>query len=86
MAHRCRGRVLAARDRMDEAEAAFEAAVAAAASCELWLLEAMAVRDLTRHVLEPAGRAQDGRKRLAQIVEKMASSEAELERCFENTE
>ena len=48
------GRILAARGRTAEAEAAFEAAIAEARACKLFLLECLALRDLGKH-LQPPG-------------------------------
>jgi hypothetical protein len=78
-AHRCRGRILAARGEVDAATAAFESAVSSAASIGLCTLEALAVRDLMRHVLAPAGRAAEGERRLATMVGRLAMTEVELD-------
>jgi tetratricopeptide (TPR) repeat protein len=51
LAHRCRGRILAAAGQMDNAREAFEAAVSCIKHRGYWLLEALALNDLNEHVL-----------------------------------
>ena len=80
MAHRCRGRILAASGDAEQAEAAFEQSVASASCADLWLLAALAVRDLAESVLRPAGRGAEGERRLARAAARLASPLAEVRR------
>ena len=80
MAHRCRGRILAASGDASQAEAAFEESVASASCADLWLLEALAIRDLAESVLQPAGRGAEGERRLARAATRLASPLAEVRR------
>jgi tetratricopeptide (TPR) repeat protein len=72
LAQQCRGRLLASDGKMDEATGAFGAAETMAAGSAYWMLEALAVRDLTKYVLEPTGNLQHGRDRLAPLVGRLA--------------
>ncbi len=78
MAYRCRGRVLATSGDNAQAEAAFEESVASASRADLWLLEALAIRDLTDCVLRSVGREAEGESRLGRVVARLASSLAEV--------
>ena len=73
MAHRCRGRILAASGDNGQAEAAFEESVTSASRADLWLLEALAIRDLTECVLRSVGREAEGERRLEHAVARLAS-------------
>eukprot|EP01045_Picozoa_sp_COSAG04_P000395 COSAG04_NODE_9_length_43480_cov_106.113806_8_plen_362_part_00 len=79
LAHSCRGRILAGQGKADDAEAAFEAALAAAAPFDFHFLTAIALRDLCRHVLDGAGRGEEGRKRLEEVVARLACSVEDLD-------
>lgn len=78
LAYRCRGRLLASMDRMDAAEAAFEAAASLAKQRGYWMLEAVAVRDLIEYVWVPAGQRQSGLRRLKPLVGRLSGTSAEL--------
>lgn len=80
MAHRCRGRLLAASGDGGQAEAAFEESVASASRADLWLLEALAIRDLTESVLRPVGREMEGERRLERVAARLVSPVAEVRR------
>ena len=71
LAHCCHGRLLASIGKMDEARAAFAAAEALATARAYWMLAALAVRDLTEHVLSPAGSLDEGRDQLAPLVKRL---------------
>jgi hypothetical protein len=80
LAYRCRGRVLAATGEMVAARSAFEASEVAAASRQCWMLEALAIRDLVEHVLEPCGQlaGRSPKQRLAPFVAKLSGKRDEL--------
>ena len=78
-AHACRGRLSAAEGKMDEAETAFEAAVEVATACGSHFFAALALRDLCKHVLEAAGRGEEGKRRLAEAVSGLACSVEDLD-------
>jgi hypothetical protein len=82
LAHRCRGRLFASDGKMDEARAAFETAETLAATSEYWMMEALAARDLTEHVLEPAGKLQEGRDRMAPLVGRLEGPHDALARLL----
>ena len=80
LAHRCRGRILAAAGQMDNARDAFEAALSCIALRGYWLFEALAVHDLNEHVLKPSGELRDGAEhRLAPMLQKLVSPAESLE-------
>ena len=72
------GRALAALGRMEEAEAAFEAAVAVSHRHGLWLLEMQALGDLKLHVLDKDRRGDEGTRRLKAVLQRMKGPAAEL--------
>ena len=79
LAHRCRGRLLAASGELDLARVAFVEAETSAAAHGYWMFEALAVKDLVEHVLEPSGQLADDderKARLAPFVTKLARSNA----------
>ena len=76
--HSLRGRVLAARGKPAEAEAAFEEAVAMAHKHGLRLLEMLALRDLKRCVLDKDGRGAEGIPRLKAVLQDMKGPPTEL--------
>jgi hypothetical protein len=88
LARSCAGRILAQKGQMDEAAAKFEAAIADARAHKYDYLEALAIQDWIKYVLEPAGRAAEGAAALAaamktlgigrreQVTELMASFSA----------
>ena len=78
-AHACRGRILAGQGEADEAEAAFEAAVKASESADWPFLSAVWLRDLCKHVLDGAGRGDEGRKRLEEAVSRLECSVDDLD-------
>ena len=78
-AHACRGRILAAQGKGDEAEAAFEAAMEAAEEGSCHFFTAIWLRDLCKHVLDGAGRGEEGRKRLEEAVSRLACSVGDLD-------
>ena len=78
LGHSLRGRVLASQGKAAEAEAAFEEAVEAAHSKDLWLFEMFALRDLKKHVLDADGRSDEGNRRLKGVLQKMKGPPAEL--------
>ena len=78
-AHSCRGRALASQDKADEAEAAFEAALEVTAAYGWHFLTAIALRDLCKHVLDGAGRSEEGRKRLEEAVSRLECSVEDLD-------
>jgi hypothetical protein len=81
LAHQCRGRVFARQRQMSQAASAFEEAVKSAQACDYRLLEALAVRELQEHVLKPSGRAQEGQRRLSQLLSKLPHcSETQLDK------
>ena len=80
LAHACRGRILAAQDKADEAEAAFESSAAVAATYGHDFLVAIALRDLCKDVLVGAGRGEQGKKRLEEAVSGLACSAEGLDR------
>jgi hypothetical protein len=49
---------------------------------EFWCLEAVAVRELTEHVLAPSSRGEEGRRRMAPVMARLALSEQELHRLY----
>ena len=63
---------------MDEAGVAFEASAATAASRGYWLLEALALCDLKKHILDADGRGDEGTQRLRTVLQKMKGPPAEL--------
>jgi hypothetical protein len=63
------GRMLAHLGRTDEAAAKFEAAVDDARAHQYVYLEALAIQDWIKHVLEPAGRAAEAAAPLAAAME-----------------
>ena len=73
-----RGRVLAAQGKAEQAEAAFEAAVAVSHKHGLRLLEMFALRDCKRTVLDKAGRADEGIRKLKTVMCEMKGPTAEL--------
>jgi hypothetical protein len=77
-AHACRGRILASQGSADEAEVAFEAAVEATEADGLHFFTAIWLRDLCKHVLDGAGRGEEGQKRLAEAVSRLACSVEDL--------
>lgn len=80
LAHACRGRVLASmQGKMEAAEEAFEAAQEVAEAGQNHLLTATALRDLRKHVLDGAGRGDEGKERLEEAVSRLACSAADLE-------
>eukprot|EP01050_Picozoa_sp_SAG11_P003008 SAG11_NODE_161_length_14021_cov_36.845065_9_plen_77_part_00 len=61
--------------RMDGAQAAFQAAEEEAVRNQYWMLAALAVRDLVKHVLDPTGQsAVSGRKQCVAHVKKLTGS------------
>jgi hypothetical protein len=68
MAHCIKGRILARRKQMKDANAAFEAAFVQAESLELWLLAAFALRDLKLLVLDSIGHGDHGSRRLGDVL------------------
>jgi tetratricopeptide (TPR) repeat protein len=78
LGHSLRGRVLASQGKAAEAEAAFELAVQAAHSKEMWLFEMLALRDLKVHVLDKDGRGEEGLRRLKVVLKEMKGAPAEL--------
>jgi hypothetical protein len=82
LAHACRGRALASRGEPAAAEAAFDAAVVAAEAHGTRLFGALAVRDLTAHVLDGAGRGAEGRHRLEKCVAPLACGVEDLGRAL----
>eukprot|EP01052_Picozoa_sp_SAG31_P021575 SAG31_NODE_1675_length_7552_cov_69.287228_5_plen_136_part_00 len=64
LAQQCRARLLAAQGQIDEAEAAYEAAITEAGTADLRLLEAMAIRDLS---LLPNGCEKENEQRLSKV-------------------
>jgi tetratricopeptide (TPR) repeat protein len=78
LGHSLRGRVLASQGKAAEAEAAFEEAVQAAHSKEMWLFEMLALRDLKVHVLDKDGRGEEGLRRLKVVLKEMKGAPAEL--------
>ena len=82
LAHATRGRVLAvveAGGKVEEAEAAFEAAIEAADSYGGHFFAALALRDPCKHVLDGTSREQEGRQRLEVAASGLACSVAEIE-------
>ena len=80
LAHRCRGRILAAAGQMDGARDAFEAALSCIESRGYWLLEALAVHDLNEHVLKLSGELRDGAEgRLAPMLRKLVGPSDSIE-------
>ena len=82
LAHATRGRVLAvveAGGKVEEAEAAFEAAIEAADSYGGHFFAALALRDLCKHVLDGTSREQEGRQRLEVAASGLACSVAEID-------
>jgi hypothetical protein len=77
LAHQCSGRCHASRNRMVEASAAFEDAIEAARDEQCWLLEAVALRELRAHVLQPLGRAHEAQGRLCTVMTKLRVTEEE---------
>jgi hypothetical protein len=69
LARGCAGRLLAQKGLMVEAAAKFEAAVDDARAHQYVYLEALAIQDWIKHVLEPAGRAAEGAAPLAAAME-----------------
>ena len=80
LAHAARGRILAAKGKADEAEVAFEAAIAAADSYGGRFFAALALRDMCKHVLDGSDRAEEGRQRLVAKVGELVCSIEDLER------
>lgn len=78
-AHACRGRILAAQDQADEAEAAFKSAAEAAEAIGHHFLTSIALRDLCKHVLDGAGRGEEGQTRLEVAVSRLACSVEDLD-------
>ena len=78
-AHACRGRVLATQGKMEAAEVAFEASIALAEAAKNPFVAALALRDLCKHVLDGAGRSEEGRKRLEEVVSRLACSVEDLD-------
>ena len=78
-AHACRGRILAAQGNADEAEAAFESAAEAAEAGGCHFFTAIWLSDLCKHVLDGAGRGEEGRKRLEEAVSRLACSVEDLD-------
>ena len=76
----CRGRVLSARGKADEAEVAFEKAAAAAEAHGDHFLTALTLRDLCKHVLDSTGRGAEDRERLEGAVLQLACSVEDLDR------
>ena len=79
LAHACRGRVLAAQGKMEAAEAAFDSAFEVAEAAGLHFLTALTLRDLCKHVLDGAGRGEEGQKRLEEAVSRLACSVEDLD-------
>ena len=52
---------------------------AAATPCDYRFLVAIALRDLCKHVLDGAGRGEEGRKRLEEAVSQLACSVEDLD-------
>ena len=77
-AYACRGRILAAQGKMEAAESAFDAACESAESGQHHFLTAVWLRDLCKHVLDGAGRGEEGRKRLEEAVSRLACSVEDL--------
>ena len=78
-AYACRGRILAAQGKMEAAESAFDAACESAESGQHHFLTAVWLRDLCKHVLDGAGRGEEGRKRLEEAVSRLACSVEDLD-------
>ena len=78
-AHACRGRILAAQGKMEAAESAFDAACESAESGQHHFLTAVWLRDLCKHVLDGAGRGEEGRKRVEEAVSRLACSVEDLD-------
>ena len=79
LAHATRGRILAAQGELDEAEAAFEAAIEAANSYGGHFFSALAMRDLCKHVLGGTTRSEEGTDRLGEMVAELACSAEDME-------
>ena len=62
--------------RMEEAKAAFEAAQEEVVRNDFWMLTALAVRDLAKHVLEPTGQLKVSHRKqlMAPHVKKLTGS------------
>jgi hypothetical protein len=71
LAHLIKGRVMARRDQMRTASAAFEAAFAQAEQLELWLLAAFALRDLKVCILDGMGHGMHGSRRLGVVLRRL---------------
>jgi hypothetical protein len=79
LAHCCVGRVLASqRGRARDAAGAFEAAATAARSLKYVFLEAVALRELTVHVLGPEGRRAEGLQRVRVHTEQLVGPKGSL--------
>ena len=76
----CRGRVLSAQGKADEAKVAFEKAAAAKEAHGDHFLTALTLRDLCKHVLDSTGRGEEGRERLEGAVSQLACSVEDLDR------
>jgi hypothetical protein len=78
-AHACRGRILAAQGQPTEAEVAFELAIETIAKTGWHWLTALVLRDLCTHVLDGAGRGQEGQQRLQAVVATLTCTAEDLD-------
>lgn len=78
MAHCIKGRILARREQIKDANAAFEAAFVQAESLELWLLAVFALRDLKLLVLDSIGHGDHGSRRLGDVLRRLKGSAERL--------
>ena len=78
-AHACRGRILATQGKSADAEVAFELAIEAIAATGWHFLTAIVLRDLCKHVLNGAGRGEEGKQRLDEAVAQLACSVEDLD-------
>ena len=74
MALSIQGRALVALDRATEAAHAFEAAASIAHSTEMWMAEAIALRDLKLSVLDKMGHGDHASRRLGAVLRRMTAT------------